>query len=562
MNWWRKSAPVPDGPVVSSAGQAAAIATDRAMNHNNEGKDDMMIDLSQDSSENEEEDDDDDGIVDLSKDDDDEEDDDEGGEMEDDVKQTHASSSSSPSRHSSITAHPDVVKSERVKSEPDLVPSTTAARRRSLQTKDEEIGPDDEDEDDRKPAAVPDQESDDVDDNPFRERRSGVSGYGMFRSFKRTFKTGFMAMLDIFDNAVDATLDRYGGYIECFRDPDDPGTIIMHNNSDKPIVPVEEILNINQSSKRDREEDVGENGVGVKQACGYLSNLSFVLTKNRRQFSFGILSYELQTDDQPVLPSYVLPDTSEGGSLRSSLQDLTDRHDSLEQSLKSWGGGDVNLGLEFLLKKMEILEKSNDDYMFSLVIVKISMDPEVLLDDLKTKLPLYYIHIPGTLSIKVDGEILKARYWERRLVDLTAADLKISKKELYIEDPRWQDPTDAYKLRIFMGFDVTRAKKQLDTQLSMYIYSRKTGRLIKKERDARNILGLGASGSEFSAGFTVIVDDVTSQFELSPSKQDLIFQDYENEVGENHEKNLYSCEYVFVMNSLRTRGVCLVKPSH
>jgi hypothetical protein len=224
----------------------------------------------------------------------------------------------------------------------------------------------------------------------------------------------------------------------------------------------------------------------------------------------------------------------------------------LEHSVKSWGGGNAEIGLNLLHKKMEMMEKCADEYMFSIVIVKISKDPGQLLDDLRDHLSLYYIHIPDSLSIKINGEVLQMRFWERRLVDLTVANLKIAKTEWFYDDPRWQDPIDAYNLRIFIGFDVNRARKKLDSQLSMYIYSRKTGRLIKKERDARHILGLSGSGSDFGAGLTVIVDDINSEFELSPSKQDLIFQDYENEVGENHEKNLYSCKLT-LLNFARGR---------
>jgi hypothetical protein len=60
-----------------------------------------------------------------------------------------------------------------------------------------------------------------------------------------------------------------------------------------------EILKLFISSKKDAGSDtIGENGVGLKQSCAALSDLSFVLVKNGRdRFELGILAKALQRDD-------------------------------------------------------------------------------------------------------------------------------------------------------------------------------------------------------------------------------------------------------------------------
>jgi hypothetical protein len=70
------------------------------------------------------------------------------------------------------------------------------------------------------------------------------------------------------------------------------------------------------------------------------------------------------------------------------------------------------------------------------------------------------------------------------------------------------------------------------------IYSRQSGRLITDYEDARNLLGLTATGTDYSQGLTIIVDDFHGKFPLNPTKQDLAFG--EETHGETHRANLYN----------------------
>ena len=124
-------------------------------------------------------------------------------------------------------------------------------------------------------------------------------------------------LLDLVDNSVDAAMQppdsgtatsssSFAGHIEIYRDVYEvmPGQtyttgLCIRNNSPNRISPLNEILKLFISSKKDAGSDtIGENGVGLKQSCAALSDLSFVLVKNGRdRFELGILAKALQRDD-------------------------------------------------------------------------------------------------------------------------------------------------------------------------------------------------------------------------------------------------------------------------
>jgi hypothetical protein len=64
--------------------------------------------------------------------------------------------------------------------------------------------------------------------------------------------------------------------------------------------PLQKCLEVYDSSKVDSGADhVGENGVGLKQACATLSDLSFVLVKNgsNKKCELGIIAEQLQSTE-------------------------------------------------------------------------------------------------------------------------------------------------------------------------------------------------------------------------------------------------------------------------
>ena len=107
---------------------------------------------------------------------------------------------------------------------------------------------------------------------------------------------------------------------------------------------------------------------------------------------------------------------------------------------------------------------------------------------------------------------------------------------------------DAYELRLFMGFDRERitdpdvaaetGEKRETKNASLHFYSRKSGRLIKSEPDARHMLGLSTGSSFYGSALTIIIDDVGGHLPLHPTKQDISFG--QQNKGAIHEENLFA----------------------
>ena len=196
-----------------------------------------------------------------------------------------------------------------------------------------------------------------------------VDGKGLWRSWKRNFKNKLLALLDLIDNSLDASIvtappernkdnDEEDDDDECcdWRNkrmnfigrihiyPDDDVTVqeqgirpnsvsssssfvaaaaattatpavtmpsptttttppsstkglCIINNSFHPIRPLVQVLEVYNSSKiHSGAHDIGENGVGLKQGCATLSDLSFVLVKNEEEgfVELGIIAESLQ----------------------------------------------------------------------------------------------------------------------------------------------------------------------------------------------------------------------------------------------------------------------------
>lgn len=113
-------------------------------------------------------------------------------------------------------------------------------------------------------------------------------------------------LLDLLDNSVDAAMPRgqpdFIGRVQIYRDlyevlPRQTYTtgLCIRNNSPHNITPLKEVLKLFISNKEDLGcSSIGENGVGLKQSCAALSNLSFVLVKKEAIFELGIIAKSLQ----------------------------------------------------------------------------------------------------------------------------------------------------------------------------------------------------------------------------------------------------------------------------
>lgn len=386
-----------------------------------------------------------------------------------------------------------------------------------------------------------------------------VNGIGMWEQWTRNFKTPLLALLDLMDNAFDATktgsLKDFDAKILVYPDEDRNGDatgLCLLNNTPKHIKPMAQILEIYQSSKGNQSQSIGENGVGLKQSSATLSDLSFCLSKNLHQYSIGIVSKALQRENGCVLPSISFTEPPSGLQL---MQHFT-LHAIEGECVKEYGGGSLEQGVNRILehfRSFDDLEEDNE-HVFCVVLHHLKHGPSEqneeeanysqnavgLMNKLKDALPRHYIHVPSTLEVRVDGDLIQFAYWQRRLVELSEFHIKIDPTRSLSEAPDWMSPLNGYTLRVYAGFDPLRLNmtdKKRKSPLNLFVYSRESGRLITHEEDARGLLGLTNSGSQYSQGLTIVVDDFEGRLPLNPTKQDLAFG--EEAKGEVHQDNLF-----------------------
>lgn len=164
-----------------------------------------------------------------------------------------------------------------------------------------------------------------------------------------------------------------------------------------------------------------------------------------------------------------------------------------------------------------------------------------LMRDIMKELPKTYLHIPDNLHFLVGNDRLTFKHWPQRLVEFSSFTVKVNPNMGWNEVDIFRandERDDDYELRIFCGFDADRATiPNSRKECMLHLHSRKSGRLICTESDARTKLHLAASGSDFSQGLTIIIDDFKGKLPLNPTKQGVAFG--EERRGRVHEENLY-----------------------
>ncbi len=135
---------------------------------------------------------------------------------------------------------------------------------------------------------------------------SNLDGVGLWNSFTRSFATPLLAVYDLLDNSFDATHTEKGK-IHIELDKDDEGRnrgFIILNDCVEPVGSLTHALTLFKSTKGTASDKIGENGVGVKQGCATLSDLSFVISRDIDQFGLGIVARDLQTSTSINFPSF------------------------------------------------------------------------------------------------------------------------------------------------------------------------------------------------------------------------------------------------------------------
>ena len=162
--------------------------------------------------------------------------------------------------------------------------------------------------------------------------------------------------------------------------------------------------------------------------------------------------------------------------------------------------------------------------------------------DLRAAIPKTYLHVPEKFDFRIGRqkngrEKVVFDYWPQRLVEMSSFKVKISQSVPW-NHHNYNRDRNAYTLRVFVGFNRFRINSDEPKAASLYVYSRDAGRLIKYEPDARHLLGIGAGGSTYSSGLTILIDDISGNLPLSPTKQDVAFG--EEAHGDIHKMNLFA----------------------
>eukprot|EP00574_Skeletonema_japonicum_P000894 CAMPEP_0201740920 /NCGR_PEP_ID=MMETSP0593-20130828/46548_1 /ASSEMBLY_ACC=CAM_ASM_000672 /TAXON_ID=267983 /ORGANISM="Skeletonema japonicum, Strain CCMP2506" /LENGTH=653 /DNA_ID=CAMNT_0048235241 /DNA_START=39 /DNA_END=2000 /DNA_ORIENTATION=+ len=406
-----------------------------------------------------------------------------------------------------------------------------------------------------------------------------VDGQGMWRAWKRGFTSNVLAFKDLIDNAVDAAFDDpsvkkenddFIGRIHINPDVYQSTTtgICLQNNCLNSVASLEKVFVVYESSKVDSGADaVGENGVGLKQACAALSDLSFVLVKRaNNQLSFGVIAESLQLQRGVRLPSFNLVDN---GSLYVQLEAHLQKQEyaDVRNCIARYGAIEVNdppsfpVGMKRICEHFQSMNRRYVGHdLFQVIMDRIrhqsSKDDTVeqvdvhheqktrvhtLMRDIKKELPKTYLHIPENLYFLVGNDKLSFKHWPQRLVEFSSFTVKVNPNMGWNEGEIFRandERHDNYELRIFCGFDADRATiPNSRKECMLHLHSRKSGRLICTDADARTKIHLPASGSDYSQGLTIIMDDLKGQLPLNPTKQGVAFG--EERRGRVHEENLY-----------------------
>ena len=372
------------------------------------------------------------------------------------------------------------------------------------------------------------------------------------------------------------------GHIHIDADRDEENNvrgIYMINNCQHRIKSIADVLTVFKSSKGDATDAIGENGVGVKQGCATLSNLSFVLSRNNYTFSIGVVAFALQKHSGIYLPHYEFtwdPDiintlsasqsqSHSQSQLNASLQNFLSNQlykictedKAVSNQIKVYGEGKLTSGVHRLMQHFyrmtnDLWSIQHNPHIFSLVIHNLKHGQVLdqhqhdesretrqnnhvtkgFLTQIHEKLPKHYLHVAHSFDFQVGGKRVVFAYWQRRLCEMAKFTVVIDKKDplntellqLYAKD---KVPNhDYHSLNVYLGFDAMRCGDKSNKGnkcATIYYHSRRAGRLIKHHRDARGELCLSSGGTQYCQGLTIIVDDSDGSLPLNPTKQDFAF---------------------------------------
>ena len=164
-------------------------------------------------------------------------------------------------------------------------------------------------------------------------------------------------------------------------------------------------------------------GVGLKQGCATLSNLSFVLIKNGAEgyVELGIIAFSLQTIEGPYLPSFKfsIPNNDEdiSTSIHEQMKALFMKDENIHEaecikqygsSVSSGGNGNSGSSSKFDLERgidrlchhyHSILNFYDNDYVFGVILNEMILTNPI--KDLQEMIPRTYLHIPRKVRVSI-----------------------------------------------------------------------------------------------------------------------------------------------------------------
>lgn len=186
---------------------------------------------------------------------------------------------------------------------------------------------------------------------------------------------------------------------------------------------------------------MGENGVGLKQACATLSDRSFVLVKNGSNSAceLGIIAEDLQSTDGVYLPAFQFSNNHKGNpSLTRQMKDVFSQpeHADVAQTIAEYGAAlnehdpDLEVGIDRLCKLFDKIcyeDKAfaNSPYVFAVVVDKVrskNVDAitrvrvNTLLDELTCTISRTYLHVPRTFDFMIKDRSIDFAYWQSECI--------------------------------------------------------------------------------------------------------------------------------------------------
>jgi hypothetical protein len=313
-----------------------------------------------------------------------------------------------------------------------------------------------------------------------------INGRGIWNSWTRNFSMPLLALLDLLDNAFDAASLTEKGKISIQSDRELDGSagsrkgtitgIAIFNSSIQRVKPLHKVLEVYTSLKGASADSIGENGVGLKQGCATLSDLSFCLASNRRrmqhgmqyEFSMGVLSLQLQTDRKCSLPSFQFKSCNAVEIKLEMLSLFRDEHPEIGDCVRAYGNSkhaesemdpedQLLAGIDRLVHHFEYMtgEGWGQYHVFGLVLDHLKHGTPTgagkrtveddhesqknrvfkLLEQVYYDLPSRYLHIPNLLDVRVGNKKVNFNYWQPRLVEMVQFDLEINKDIPIASDP-------------------------------------------------------------------------------------------------------------------------------